>query len=148
MSPIAGKTARPIGLKFLIDTQGFPGGQARSQGGCMRTGAPPFLLKGGCNDEFASPPSTLATPMVKSFPRAWFFLAYKVFNSDYFLCLKLKIIDYVNEDDRYLIHSWSDHSYRATTNVKIKLSKFKTWISHRFFSIQSTDGNQSRHSKS
>ena len=24
--------------------------------GCRGTGAPPFLLKGGCNDEFAPPP--------------------------------------------------------------------------------------------
>ena len=72
--------------------------QACSQGGCMRTGAPPFLLKGGCNDEFAPPPPSptkkklfliiflnlvikysknwfanlqIAPPLVKSWLRAW-----------------------------------------------------------------------------
>ena len=26
MFPIAGKTAEPIGLKFIVDTHGWPGG--------------------------------------------------------------------------------------------------------------------------
>ena len=29
MFPIAGQTAGPIGLKFLVDTQGWPGGDYR-----------------------------------------------------------------------------------------------------------------------
>ena len=45
----------PPSLKSCIRPCAY---QARSQGGCRGIGAPLFLLKGGCNDEFSPlPPS-------------------------------------------------------------------------------------------
>ena len=46
-------------LKIFLLYEAVPSDQPRpvARGGCKGAGAPPFLLKEGCNDEFAPPPS-------------------------------------------------------------------------------------------